>query len=31
METIFGDGSNSEQGKGIMGRLLGAGQQLVTG
>ncbi|WEG13737.1 TIGR00266 family protein [Pullulanibacillus sp. KACC 23026] len=29
METIFGDGSN--QGGGIMGKLLGAGKRLLTG
>lgn len=29
METIFGDGSNSQQG--MMGKLLGAGKRLLTG
>jgi uncharacterized protein (TIGR00266 family) len=29
METIFGDGS--EQGKGLMGKLFGAGKRLLTG
>lgn len=31
METIFGDGSEAEQGKGLMGKLLGAGKRLLTG
>ncbi len=31
METIFGDGSDADQGKGLMGKLLGAGKRLVTG
>lgn len=30
METIFGDGSNS-QGDGLMGKLFGAGKRLLTG
>ena len=30
METIFGDGSSGKQ-QGLMGRLLGAGQRLLTG
>lgn len=30
METIFGDGS-SNQGSGIMGKLLGAGKRVITG
>ena len=30
METIFGDGSSNKQ-QGLMGRLLGAGQRLLTG
>ncbi|GIO37356.1 TIGR00266 family protein [Paenibacillus antibioticophila] len=29
METIFGDGSN--QGSGLMGKLMGAGKRLITG
>ncbi len=31
METIFGDGSNSNQGKGLMGKLMGAGKRVLTG
>jgi len=31
METIFGDGSGKSSGKGLMGKLLGAGKRLVTG
>ncbi|MEA4986933.1 MAG: TIGR00266 family protein [Anaerovorax sp.] len=31
METIFGDGSGKNQGKGLMGKLMGAGKRLVTG
>lgn len=31
METIFGDGSGKSNGKGFMGKLLGAGKRLVTG
>lgn len=30
METIFGDGSNREEG-GLMGKLFGAGKRLITG
>lgn len=31
MDTIFGDGSDEEQGKGFMGKLLGAGKRVITG
>ncbi|BES64960.1 TIGR00266 family protein [Gottschalkiaceae bacterium SANA] len=31
METIFGDGSGRGKGKGLMGKLMGAGKRLVTG
>ncbi|WP_113671251.1 TIGR00266 family protein [Vallitalea guaymasensis] len=31
METIFGDGSGSDKGKGLMGKLMGAGKRLITG
>ena len=31
MATIFGDGSNQEQNRGILGTLLGAGKRLITG
>ena len=31
METIFGDGSGKDKGKGLMGKLMGAGKRLVTG
>ena len=31
METIFGDGSNSDQGKGLMGKLGGAAKRALTG
>lgn len=31
METIFGDGSGKNKGKGLMGKLFGAGKRLVTG
>ena len=31
METIFGDGSASSGGGGLMGKLLGAGKRLLTG
>jgi uncharacterized protein (TIGR00266 family) len=31
METIFGDGSGKDKGKGLMGKLLGASKRLVTG
>ncbi|MBN2286091.1 MAG: TIGR00266 family protein [Tissierellales bacterium] len=31
METIFGDGSGKGQGKGLMGKLVGASKRLVTG
>ncbi len=31
METVFGDGSGTRQGAGVMGALLGAGKRLVTG
>jgi uncharacterized protein (TIGR00266 family) len=31
LETVFGDGSGQQQGRGIMGALLGAGKRLITG
>jgi uncharacterized protein (TIGR00266 family) len=31
METIFGDGSQQSQGRGVLGALLGAGKRLLTG
>lgn len=31
METIFGDGSGTNKGKGLMGKLMGAGKRLLTG
>jgi uncharacterized protein (TIGR00266 family) len=31
METVFGDGSQQQQGAGVMGALLGAGKRLLTG
>ncbi len=31
MQTIFGDGSGKDQGKGLMGKLLGAGKRVLTG
>ncbi len=31
METIFGDGSSKNQGKGLMGKLMGAGKRVITG
>ncbi|MBN2898040.1 MAG: TIGR00266 family protein [Clostridia bacterium] len=31
METIFGDGSGKSHGKGLMGKLMGAGKRLITG
>ena len=31
METIFGDGSGSDEGKGLMGKVLGAGKRVLTG
>ncbi len=31
MQTIFGDGSESEKSSGIMGKLVGAGKRLLTG
>lgn len=31
METVFGDGSGQEQGKGLMGMMMGAGKRLLTG
>jgi len=31
METIFGDGSEKSHGKGLMGKLLGAGKRVITG
>ncbi len=31
METILGDGSNADKGKGLMGKLMGAGKRLLTG
>ncbi len=31
MEAVFGDGSGKEQGKGLMGMVMGAGKRLLTG
>lgn len=31
METVFGDGSGKDEGKGMMGKLLGAGKRVLTG
>ena len=31
MDTIFGDGSGRDEGKGMMGKLLSAGKRVVTG
>lgn len=31
METIFGDGSGKKHGKGLMGKLIGAGKRVITG
>lgn len=31
MDTILGDGSGKDKGKGLMGKLMGAGKRLVTG
>lgn len=31
METIFGDGSGRSHGKGLMGKLMGAGKRMITG
>jgi uncharacterized protein (TIGR00266 family) len=31
METIFGDGSQQQQGRGVLGALMGAGKRLLTG
>ena len=31
METIFGDGSGKDKGKGLMGKLMGAGKRVITG
>ncbi|NLX91748.1 MAG: TIGR00266 family protein [Firmicutes bacterium] len=31
MDTIFGDGSGRDEGKGLMGKLVSAGKRLVTG
>lgn len=31
MDTIFGDGSGKDKGKGLMGKLMGAGKRLITG
>lgn len=31
METIFGDGSTKSHGKGLMGKLMGAGKRVITG
>src|SRR5690606_18598690 len=31
METIFGDGSSSSGGTGLMGKLMGAGKRIITG
>lgn len=31
MDTIFGDGSGKDEGRGIMGKVLGAGKRVITG
>ncbi|HHV45720.1 MAG TPA: TIGR00266 family protein [Tissierellia bacterium] len=31
MDVIFGDGSGRDQGKGLMGKMLGAGKRVLTG
>lgn len=31
MDTIFGDGSGKSHGKGLMGKIVGAGKRLITG
>lgn len=31
METIFGDGSDASEGKGLMGKLMSAGKRVLTG
>jgi uncharacterized protein (TIGR00266 family) len=31
MDTIFGDGSGRDEGKGLMGKLVSAGKRLITG
>lgn len=31
MDTIFGDGSGRDEGKGVMGKLLSAGKRVITG
>lgn len=31
MEAVFGDGSGKDQGKGLMGMMMGAGKRLLTG
>lgn len=31
MESVFGDGSNKDAGKGLMGKLMGAGKRVITG
>jgi uncharacterized protein (TIGR00266 family) len=31
MDTIFGDGSGKDKGKGLMGKLMGAGKRVITG
>jgi len=31
MDAIFGDGSGRDEGKGLMGKMLGAGKRVVTG
>jgi len=31
MDAIFGDGSGKDEGKGLMGKMLGAGKRVVTG
>lgn len=31
MDTIFGDGSGRDEGKGIMGKLVSAGKRMITG
>lgn len=31
MDTIFGDGSGTDDGKGLMGKLMGAGKRVLTG
>jgi uncharacterized protein (TIGR00266 family) len=31
LETIFGDGAGASQGKGLLGKLVGAGKRIITG